>query len=198
MPELAVQPVSQYRLSQVKDNLFIAVEPFYDKEKIEEYFGRDLLSDGILPILLVAENHNQTSSFVLLKEQFSLTEPSSDMIASSDAGAPIAKEASIQAGASMAASTGMAVLTFNPMMMAGGVIVGGKAVADASAIQHNLTTKELTTKTLSHGKSQYGFVYFKLKDKNGITGNYIADVKALNLQSGEVLTFSFPLRQGGK
>ena len=72
-PGLTIQPVAQYSLHQVKDDLFVAVEPFRDKAKVLKYFGTDLLSDGILPILTVVENHSRTSSFVLLKEQFSLT-----------------------------------------------------------------------------------------------------------------------------
>lgn len=178
-PDLTIQPVAQYSLHQVKGDLFVAVEPFRDKEKVSKHFGTDLLSDGILPVLVVIENHNRTSSFVSLKEKFSFTilDQSISRRETESLLAPFPETAATILG------TG---LVTNPIAL--------HFSTNASKIKHNLTTKELRTKTIPPGSSQHGFVYFKLRDKDDITTNSVVSVKALNLQTDEVITFIFASR----
>lgn len=169
-PDLAIQPVDRYSLYQVKDDLFVAVEPFHDKEKVLRYFGANLLSDGILPVLTVAENHSRTSSFVLLKEQFSLTSPN-------------------KTRGSQEADFVLEPFPETTATLIG--LIGLHLSTSASKIRHNLITRELKTKTIAPGSSQYGFVYFKLRDKTDAMTMSAISVKALNLQTDEVITFIF-------
>ena len=171
-PDLAIQAVAQYRLHQVKDDLFVAVEQFRDKERILKYFGADLLSKGILPVLTVVENHNRNSSFILLKEQFSLI------------------------SSNRSKSTEESESLLRPFPETAGAILGGTIAlyfsTKASQIRHNLMTRELRMKAISPGGSQCGFVYFKLPDKHDLASTSGISVKAQNLQTDEVITFVFP------
>ena len=72
LPEYKPQTIDRYPHAQVKDGLAIAANPLIDKEEVVKYFGADLLSLDVLPVLVVAENRSLSSSFVLSKEQFSL------------------------------------------------------------------------------------------------------------------------------
>ncbi len=72
LPEYTIKSSDQHLLSQTNDGLFVTVEFFYDEEKIQQYFGINLLEKNILPVFILANNHNSSSSFLLFKEKFSL------------------------------------------------------------------------------------------------------------------------------
>src|SRR5690349_496144 len=57
-----------YAQHQEKKGLTIAVKPFTDEKEVRDTFKMNLLSKGLLPILVVAENRNPSSSFQIAKE----------------------------------------------------------------------------------------------------------------------------------
>jgi hypothetical protein len=69
-PNVVVKPASQYKLCQEYEGLKVAVDPYLDKERTNDSFQFDLLSYGFLPVLIVIENHNPKSGFILNKKDF--------------------------------------------------------------------------------------------------------------------------------
>jgi len=184
-----VKPLNQYYLSQTKDNLFIGIEPFYDKKKIEEYFGVDLLSHNILPVFIVVENHNPASSFVLLKEQFNTSKVDTKKYIDSSTSQSVnsAYSGTIKAG-NVLVTAGVVLV---PPLLLG---IGQKMQANGSAIKYNLITKELQSESIPFTKSQQGFVYFQFKNNEDINTYSILNLKALNLKSNEIITYTFNMK----
>lgn len=188
-PDYKVPPLAQHYLAQNKENLFVAIEPFYDKGKTKDYFGVDLLSHNILPIFVAVENHNSSSSFMLLKEKFSISKPDNRKHTDTSGSQSIssAYSSTVKTG-NVLVSSGLIVA---PLILIG---VGSKMQADGSAVKYNLITKELQSESIPPNKSQQGFVYFQLKNSEDIEAISIFELKALNLKTGEVVTFKFNMK----
>jgi hypothetical protein len=56
LPEVAVRPPESYRYSSSAGGISVAVDPYLDEQRVKEYFGTDLLAEGILPVHLVIRN----------------------------------------------------------------------------------------------------------------------------------------------
>ncbi len=185
LPDYSPKAFEQYHLYQTKDNLSIAIEPFYDKDKIKKYFGIDLLSHNILPMFVIAENQNPTSSFVLLKEQFSISKCDTK------------ENVNFPYDGSMERVFTSSHTTADVLLISGSILlgfVGAKMHADALAEKYNISAKELQSETISPNKSQNGFVYFRFQNIDDIAACSIANLKALNLQTDEVIRFTFSLK----
>ena len=50
----------------------IAIHPMTGSHEIDEYFDTDLLAHDILPVVLIAENHNPSASFIVRKNEIRL------------------------------------------------------------------------------------------------------------------------------
>lgn len=69
LPELSSKPelVPQHQ-SREEEGLLITIDPFLDKKKVKQFFGVDLISKNIIPVLVHVENRSKKSNFYLLKE----------------------------------------------------------------------------------------------------------------------------------
>jgi len=71
LPRYDVKPASEYKLSDTKEGLSIAVYPILDEKESEKYFGTNLLEDSILAVMVTAENAVGSSSKTLFPKTFS-------------------------------------------------------------------------------------------------------------------------------
>ena len=180
LPVFTPKTITAYPHSKISEGLMVAVNPMTDEAEIEKYFGTDLLSEGILPVLVIANNTNPSSSFVLRQENFSLFEK--------DSGQEIVQGGKMQesAAADAIGNTG-AVLLAMPLL-----ILAGKMGADAIVVQHNFETKRFHSKTLSPGKENYGFVYFPISSKENLQSKaWVFSLKALGLNGVNNQEFNF-------
>jgi hypothetical protein len=209
LPEITVQPASRYQLSVNKEGLIVAIEPFWDKEKVKELFGIDLLSAGILPLLIVVENKCINSNFIFPSDepQFASANPDIEEVAKEGG-----KTTGVIGGASAVTSlTAAAVSTVADLAFAasavatyaGGVavitapIAAGaidKSISNKEIIKQNLIKKELKQQTIPFGKSLHGFKYFRLPKNESEKLSLIVELKAMNVQSCDTVQFTFPIR----
>ena len=71
---IPIQPIHNYKFSKTTDNFLIGIQPYYKKNESKKYFGRYLLADGILPILIVIKNISPESSYIVNKDLCKLGE----------------------------------------------------------------------------------------------------------------------------
>jgi hypothetical protein len=181
--EFHAQPVATYAVKAEQKGLSIAAHPMTAREEIKKAFRKDLREKGLLPILIIAENHNSSASFILAKEKVFVKNVETDTnelgrrgkVASSTAG-----EATALAGAAVT----------SPAM----VIIGLKLASDAQVVEHNLSDKEFYSRTLGPGQKAQGFIYFQLPKDASLSDKHRVVVEAVEAATRETLTFTFNLR----
>lgn len=194
LPQYKIEAIDTYEYRQSRDGLIIAIQPFTRKERSEEYFGADLLSERVLAVLILAENRSANSSYILSRDRLKLmpegVPPTEDVVRerlkpdrTSDALA-FAGSATLFGGALFAPLAGVGLpLTF----------VGHKLRADANEIKYNLALKELYTRTISPGRVVSGFVYFKIPENVSIE-SWVMTADVTNLQTAKSLTLAIPFK----
>ena len=199
LPSVAIQPIQQYNFVQGQDGLKIALDPFFEEERLKEFFGYDLLSHGILPVLVVAENNNPKSGYLLEKKFFSAVmkvEKETDTKAAAEPAVPPVPGELSTAVAITIGVTGIVAPVF--------VIVPGLPVLfflakqedDIQKANENLKEKAFVDRTIFNGESHCGFVYFQVKDREAAQEISIISIKAKNITSDKELNFVFQINKG--
>jgi len=177
-----------YTQHEQKNGLVIGIRPMTDKREIKDMFKNNLLDNGLLPILVVAENQSASASFVIAKEKvFVLNEDTGTTsrsqtteVASGDAGTAIGL-------------TGAVLDLANPVLAAPMIIAGAKMASNATVIQYNLADKEFYSRTLGPGEKAQGFVYFQFPKDSPPSGNYHIVAQVKDPSTGGTTTFDFPV-----
>ncbi len=177
---LKTQGAAAYAQHAEKDGVTIGVHPLTDRKEIKETFRVDLRESGLLPILLVAENHHASASFILAKDKVYVLNEATQATNTSQQ----TKVAS-ETGGQAAAALGVAGISL-PL-----VVVGLKLASDATVIQHNLADKEFYSRTLGPGQKAQGFIYFKYPKGTSLAGAYRVVVELKNSSTGAVTPFDF-------
>ena len=94
MPVDTAKSSDAYRDRATEYGLTVAIHPVTDPSEMDQAFAINLRDQGILPILLVAENRSPDQSFVLTTQQMSLV----DAGGTASAGAMLHGTASEQTG----------------------------------------------------------------------------------------------------
>jgi hypothetical protein len=160
---------------QSKDGLSFGLEPITDKETLTGWFGKDITTEGLLPLLVVVENHNPSNSFLISKERILLTDATADRTATSTRGA-LAVE---PPGASVAAAS----LLVGPFAFLG-------PVTDAQVRQHNLAEREFATRTISPNEHANGFVYYQFTKGTKPPNAYRVILNALLLGTNQTVSIA--------
>jgi hypothetical protein len=195
-PNLAVKPNQTFKFTKEEEGLTISIDPFFENERLRNYFGTNLLSYGILPVLVVAENHNPNTGFLLEKNQVSLVNKK-DITTGTQSSPPVVPPKGgvlPEVVTSVAFSPTILILppaAIIPIIMAGGFVE--KQKADIRIINDNLTKKEFVDKSLFPGELHSGFVYFQIKDKDMTTDIKQVLVKIKNMLSGKEIIFSYDI-----
>ena len=172
-----------------KNNLCIAARAVTDKKDLEQYFGTDLTELKILPVYIVAENRNISSSFLLSNDYISL-QHTSGLEGAKHGDRSVSGKSP---GGAATAMAGGASLLLVPLAAPALLFTGLKAVSDASVIKQNLASKTLYTGTISPGKSTDGFVYFTLPGEGGTLKDWTISVKVKELGTDETQQFTLTL-----
>ena len=182
---LATSNADTYTQHEQKNGLVVGIHPMTDKREIKDMFKINLLDKGLLPILVVAENHSASASFVIAKEKVfvlnantgSASTPQTKAVTSGTAGTAVAVTGVVLGG------------------LGGGalMIVGAEMASKATVIQYNLADKEFFGKTLGSGDKAQGFVYFQFPEGSLSSGNYHVVAEGRNPATGEATMFDFPV-----
>jgi hypothetical protein len=183
-------------MAQTKGGLSVALEPIMNRKALKTCFGVDLVSKGFIPILVVAENRDTGRSFILLKEEVSISLQGSERQAEEagnvHSGESKAAEALAVAGVGAAAApliVGVSVPPAVPALFLIAVIKGSKA----EEIRHRVVKNELRSETLSPGRAVHGFLYFPLKRGKERIPNLAARVTFITVPENQRSTFDFAL-----
>ena len=191
--ELKTGSAESYADHARKNGVAIGVRPFTDKKEIKETFKIDLLAKGLLPILLVAENQSESSSFILAKDRvFVLSEATG--ITNTSQRAAVTSET----GGNATAIAGAVLLGATSLAGAPLMIAGLKMASDATIIQHNLADKEFYSRTLGPKQKAQGFIYFQFPKESPPSGAYHVLIELKDSATGEPTPFDFTVNLNPK
>jgi hypothetical protein len=198
MSEVKIKPPLQYNLCQEQNGLKVAVDPFFEKERMENFFGTDMLSYGILPVLVVIENNHSNSGFLFQKTYFSIAIKGENSDTKSGTDATIPKnqkildleknpELAVAMGVISVVAPGI-VLSLTPLMMYEDI----KRI-NIMKKNYNMMMKAFIDKTIFPKESHSGFLYFQVKDQQVIRNVVAIIVKTKNTLTDEELRFVFQI-----
>lgn len=146
-----VGPFGAYAHKQEVNGLEMAIDPITNATEVVQLFGMDLLAKEMIPVLVVASNHNDSLSFVVSPERFSLLNGKYESSR---------KSAAAGTGGAEAAGWTVAVMGIGPTLIAAPFLA--HAVDKALVINQNLRHQQLLQRTLSPGMATHGYVYFTI------------------------------------
>lgn len=187
-------------------DLQISLDPFFEKERLHEYFGEDLISIGILPVFVIAKDYSSNKSFLIEKGQFkviTIGQTQSDGKNSVDRLTQKnyqdrtllntkAKEgySELRSGALIGSSFPILLPVALSMMN-----TGDQRINDAIVASENISRKEFVDRTIYPGESHQGFIYFHIKSREELDKIVAIEVKIKELRSEEYVTFMFNVKK---
>jgi hypothetical protein len=181
------KPLNTYscKFSKNYAGLKVSVDPFFEEDRLNKYFGDDLLIYNVLPIFINFENQNAEDGFIVIKEQCLL----------------VMKELNPEDNKKLGHNSGQRMEGVDPYQLPsaakvdnvmgasfllGGII--GLGIAESHYInlvskKQNLAEKQLVDKIVYPGSSHNGFIYFKINQKE-----YIHNIGGLLLAAKNIRT----------
>jgi len=188
IPDYPKVPVATYKNMTTIDGLHISAQAMTDKAELNKYFGTDLSVHNVVPIHLIAENKNLSTSFIIAKDKMSFRHRSTtDSLTTGGRvdGKSVKGEVLTIGGA--------VSLVAVPILAPALIFSGFKEISNAAVVKHNFAAKELQARTLSPGKSIDGFVYFTFPEGSGSVQNWQLLVQVNNLSSKKTQEFVLTL-----
>jgi hypothetical protein len=192
-------PTNAKFVGRVSD-LQLSLEPYYEKDRLQQQFGCDLISIGILPVLVIMENHSSDKSFFLEKGKFKLvtsghTGPDKSgsvdklMQKSStdrDVIYTLAKEGNEEKQRGLLFGSLAPILVPIPLTLPVAVFMinsGDQKINDAIFTKENISRKEFVDRTIYPGELHNGFIYFQIKSRDEADEIVAIGVKVKELRS---------------
>ena len=207
-PDVEIQTTSQYLFYQEKEGLKIAIDPYTDRDRVKTYFGIDLLAEGVLPLLVIAENHNNEYSFFMQKDSIlfatNIDVPSTKPTKITESSSLKKQEQELVDLGNVWANEALLYRTveYNPDLLGSSIVftaVGAVLIYDQIAtsrkknvFEYNFIEKEWLDKILYPGASSHGFVYFRFQNHTMDDVSTIL-LKVKNVTNGDIVIFNIPL-----
>ena len=206
IPDYPVKKCLEYDSKKTVDNVCMAMLPIQREHEVDKYFGHSIYSANILPILIVTENNNKDSSFILPTDEpkiylFKLDE--------------ITKETPTEnsSGTTFNIDTKKRIYEYGDIewkegkgeRIARGFIAGlGTGITgifsrsfnvdpgeDVSTSAYSVTRKSLRKETLSPFETESGFIYVKLPNEIDNNHRLFVNISTINMKSGKQSEFVF-------
>jgi len=190
---VTVKKASSYKFSKSKAGLMVSVDPFFEEDRLKEFFGANLLSKGILPVLVVFENVKADDGFVLLTDRANLVV---EKLASKADTTGFTYEKQVNE-ASRTLSGTEALMA--PMVIVAPIVgvatlpflfAAEDAYKDAVDVAKNMETVKLVDKTVYPKGSHSGFLYFKLENEDDAGNIEAIQLNARNIRTKESVMFT--------
>jgi hypothetical protein len=201
--KVTAQKADYYKFTSQKAGLIISVDLYREEDRLKEFFGCDLLSRGVLPVLLVIENQNAEDGYILVKEKTGLIMEKTNSTKTED---KLEKEGYTSDELEQAIKTKAGIDNINALVFTGSLpfyavgaiaspiivigivpmLIAEKKVKDEYAIKRNIEETQLVDKTLYQGSSNSGFLYFQLNDKEDINKIEGILLSMKNIRSKEI------------
>ena len=193
--EVTIQKADYYRFTSQKAGLKISVDPYTEENRLKDFFGCDLLSRGVLPILIVIENQNAEDGYILVKEKSVLvlqnTDPTNTLSSlgtgsydSQDLEKALKAERAIKLAGAMGIIFPVSLVVIVPL-----VEKAQKKTYDEIAIKRIIEETHLLDKTIYQGGSHSGFLYFQFKTKEDINRVAGFSLSMKNIRTNEIVSF---------
>lgn len=181
--EVIIQRADHYKFSSEKSGLKISVDPYREERRLQDFFGYNLLSRGILPVLVVIENQTAQDGYTLVTDK-------SGLLISKTEERKIANTLTEQNLNSPPPT--MPVLPFVILIPIGIAVQMSttQQLVNENQIRNNLEQKRMLDKTLYQGGSQSGFLYFKLNDKENAERVQGIRFTLKNIRTDETVVFT--------
>ena len=136
-----------FQNTQSNNGISVAAQPLSGENESKEYFGVDLIDNGILAVHMTIRNDNTNNSYMIPADSVQITQRSGiDKINNPESGDQQAGEVLGVAGA----------VLISPLLLA----VAIQQLSDASIIEENFEANKLRTTTIDPGEKVAGFSYF--------------------------------------
>jgi hypothetical protein len=179
-------PAERYKYYKIQQGLKIAIDPYFQADKVENTFGTNMLNDGYLPIFVVLENHNADTSFYIKKDAISFSELTLGELEK-------LKDENIKIENIIAdISRQIYPIGRNFSLAVWGTYLIAKELSNiqkTEVIRHNVVKQTLMEKTVNPGGSNSGFIYVNIKDNS--TRNFLLTIKASDFKSKKDINFYF-------
>src|ERR1051325_258663 len=150
----------------------MVVEPFFDRERSEQYFQVDGFARDLAILYVRVENKSMDTSYLLQKDGIRLIFSTNVF-----SGTQTLKENSGFSDAVML--TGAALVSL-PLLF-----IGGGMNTHVERVQHNFAIKELRTQSVAPNSVAEGFVYFQMAKKPIAGASMLLTVPLVNTLQGQ-------------
>ena len=175
-------PSNSERIVQMS-GLEVAVDPFVEKQRTEEYFDMNAVGNCIAILHVRVFNHTSDKTFLVEKKDFTLHKSGSTGGAV-DSGNSYERSKAGDSVALIGAVGGSFV----------GAMIGASMVSHASEVERNFVSKEMDDQTLSPGQSMEGFIYFSpVKKGEDWTHATIVNVNLTDTRTQQKTELNIPL-----
>jgi nitrate reductase NapE component len=197
---------NEFKTYQKRNNIAMALDPFIEKERLEKFFGVDLLNEytvnehtyAILPVYVAIENMGDHSVLLRVNDVQFLTVDGTvigDAVDANTASMPARQSvANRQSALNTFAMIGVCIF---PLLI--GVMLAFPFVLSADAtdrsVEVNTYSKALREKSIGNGEANSGFVYFLVKDNEIETLRNVSKLRVniKNLDTSEKTAFDFEI-----
>jgi len=218
MEKVVVQRADQYRFTLQQQGLRVSVDPYTEDVRLRESFGCDLLSRGILPVLVVFENLSSEDGYIIVSDKSGLVlvdatiggeKASEDQMkkelkaagtmidVSTNIMGPSVAMPQVAAAVSNITTGSTSLMTAAPMLSIVGLVAtipiavaAENKYRDEIAIKKNLEQKQLRPKTLYQGSSHSGFLYFNLGTAESLNKVKGICLRIKNIRTSEISSFT--------
>lgn len=192
-------PIStQIKFTTEQAGLRISADPYKDDKRLQDHFGCDLLSRGVLPIFILLENLRTEDGYVLVKEKTRLVmmeSPTDKQNFKNMETHELQKITDVQERSAPGLLTAASPL-FLPLfpVAIGAALVDGRRIWNEQLIRKNMEDKNLTDKTIYPGASHSGFLFFRLNAKEDLRVIRGVSLCVKNVRSNETLVFMIDIK----
>ncbi len=178
-------------VSETRDGLQISLEEFISSEKSRRMFDADLASQGVLAILLKAENKSHSAIKIEDKETRAFLENLPLLfLPSVDAANQAATRDYTTRAAGWTLATGPLALIFWPVTVSlSGMHTGGVN----RQIEQHFQSLSFGKAIVQPGQSAVGFLYFKLAENFKGNETIVVEVLTFEIDSGRQIIFKLPI-----
>lgn len=201
-----LQNIAKYITYKNQNDIGVAIDIFFEKERQLQCFGADLASYGILPVHVIVENNNnqplliENKNIKLLIDKNRLARRNA-LDNASNSMAKDKQDSDNKAGGVLAVSNlvlgaGMFIVPALPLLaayLAVGGITAANSVSDTEPTIHALRKNAFYDKMFYKGDKYDGFMYFPLKDIVAEKGNSILQIDIKNLSTEKTVIFQFDI-----
>ncbi len=193
LPRYEALGVGAYGNRQVQGDVHVAIQPITDTEEQQKYFGVVLTDAGVLPVLIVVEDHSPSRRFLVRDEFIVLKNRSTGQACAKPMLQNMTNASSSEKGQDVSNVAGLAFIVAGPLIFALPAVLMsaglGKDSETTAIIQNNMFENTLFTRTVLPNKSISGFAYFKAADgKLDLAGDgrKMLDDLVLHLQAADM------------